>query len=186
MNATVRARQTSIEVWSYYVRLFHWALVLSVTVAWLTSGEIMKVHKYAGYLAIALVASRFAAGLLGSGYTRFAQFVRSPRQTLDYLGDIAHKRERRYIGHNPAGAAMVLALLACICGIALTGWMQTTDAYWGVAWVQFVHELLGNAILVLIAIHIAGVALASIRHRENLIRAMVTGRKRAPAAGDIA
>ncbi|WFP65006.1 cytochrome b/b6 domain-containing protein [Mesorhizobium sp. WSM4904] len=186
MNATVRTRETSINVWSYYVRLFHWALVLSVAVAWLTSGEIMMVHKYAGYLAIALVASRLTAGLFGSGYTRFAQFVRSPRQTLNYLKDIAHKRERRYIGHNPAGAAMVLALLACICGIALTGWMQTTDAYWGVAWVQLVHELLGNAILVLIAIHIAGVALASIRHGENLVRSMINGRKRSPDVGDIA
>ncbi|MDX8481511.1 cytochrome b/b6 domain-containing protein [Mesorhizobium sp. VK24D] len=186
MNATVRTRQTSIKVWSHYVRLFHWTLVLSVTVAWLASGEVMKVHKYAGYLAMALVASRFAAGLFGSGYTRFAQFVRSPRLTLNYLRDISHKRERRYVGHNPAGAAMVLALLVCICGIALTGWMQTTDAYWGVAWVQIAHELLGNAILVLIAIHIAGVALASIRHGENLVRAMVTGRKRSPDAGDIA
>lgn len=185
MDATVRTRQSSVEVWSLYVRLFHWTLVLSVTVAWLTSGEIMKIHEYAGYIAVSLVASRFVAGLFGSGYTRFAQFVRSPAETIRYIGDIWKKTERRHIGHNPAGAAMVLVLLVCVCAIALTGWMQTTDAYWGVAWVQVAHQLLGNAILILVAFHVAGVALASIRHGENLVKSMITGRKRAPGATDL-
>ncbi|MEI9412224.1 hypothetical protein [Mesorhizobium salmacidum] len=81
----------------------------------------------------ALVASRLLAGIVGSRYTRFAQFVRGPSAVTSYLGDIAAHREKGYLGHNPAGAAMVLALLVTICGIALTGWLQTTDAFWASA-----------------------------------------------------
>ncbi|MFA6155811.1 cytochrome b/b6 domain-containing protein [Mesorhizobium sp.] len=201
MNATVSTRETSrgsiqetsvgstreatIKVWSLYVRLFHWSLVLCVAVAWLSSGEIMKVHVLAGYSAGVLIASRLIAGLAGSGYTRFRQFVRGPGAVSSYLADVANGHERRYLGHNPAGGAMVLALLACVAGIALTGWMQTTDAWWGVAWVEDTHKILGNGILVLIGLHVGGVLLASLRHHENLVRAMVTGRKRAPSPEDV-
>ncbi|TPK42175.1 cytochrome B [Mesorhizobium sp. B2-5-4] len=184
MNATVSSRRNMVKVWSPYVRLFHWALVLSVTVAWLSSGLIVKVHELAGYSAIALVASRLLAGMVGSRYTRFAQFVRGPRAVTSYLGDIAAHREKRYLGHNPAGAAMVLALLVTICGIALTGWLQTTDAFWGVGWLQTLHQLLGNTVLLMVGLHLAGVLLASLRHHENLVRSMVTGKKRAPEPGD--
>ncbi|CDX54564.1 Cytochrome B561 [Mesorhizobium plurifarium] len=186
MKATVSARETSVRVWSPYVRLFHWSLVLCVATAWLSSGEIMKLHELAGYCAAVLIASRLVAGLAGSGYTRLDQFIRRPGTVLSYLADMAHGRERRYLGHNPAGGAMVLALVICIAGIALTGWMQTTDAWWGVAWVEDTHKVLGNGILVLIGLHVGGVVLASLRHDENLVRAMVTGRKRAPSPEDVA
>jgi cytochrome b len=186
MNAGVSAREISVRIWSPYVRLFHWSLVLCVAVAWLSSGEIMKVHELAGYCAGILIASRLVTGLVGSGYTRFDQFVRRPRAVRSYLADVAQGRERRYLGHNPAGGAMVLALVACVAGIALTGWMQTTDAWWGVAWVEITHKVLGNGILVLIGLHIGGVVLASLRHGENLVVAMITGRKRAPSPEDVA
>ncbi|RWE37223.1 MAG: cytochrome B [Mesorhizobium sp.] len=186
MDATVSTRGTSVKVWSLYVRLFHWSLVLCVAVAWLSSGEIRKVHELAGYCAGVLIASRLMAGLAGSGYTRFRQFVRGPRVVSSYLADVTHGDERRYLGHNPAGGAMVLALLACVAGIALTGWMQATDAWWGVAWVENTHKILGNGILVLVGLHVCGVLLASLRHNENLVRAMVTGRKRAPSPEDVA
>ncbi|TJW47074.1 MAG: cytochrome B [Mesorhizobium sp.] len=185
MNATVSIRGSSVRVWSPYVRLFHWSLVLCVAVAWLSSREIMKVHELAGYSAGVLIASRMIAGLAGSRYVRFRQFVRGPREVAGYLTDVASHRERRYLGHNPAGGAMVLALLASVAGIALTGWMQTTDAYWGVTWVEDVHKILGNGILVLVGLHVGGVLLASLRHHENLIRAMITGRKRAPSPEDV-
>ena len=186
MEASVSRRERVVRVWSPYVRLFHWMLVASVATAWLSSGEIMTVHQLAGYTAIALVASRFLAGFLGSGYTLFSQFVRGPRAVYGYLKDVAGNRERRFLGHNPAGGAMVIALLLCVAGTGLTGWMQTTDAYWGVAWVEDTHKVLGNGILVLIGLHVAGVLLASMRHGENLVRAMINGRKRAAEPGDIA
>ncbi|MFB9980983.1 cytochrome b/b6 domain-containing protein [Mesorhizobium kowhaii] len=186
-EASVKStRETSVRVWSPYVRLFHWSLVLCVAVAWFSSGEIMKVHELAGYSAGVLIASRLIAGLAGSGYTRFRQFVRGPRAVGLYMADVAQGRERRHLGHNPAGGAMVLALLACVAGIALTGWMQTTDAWWGVTWVEDTHKILGNGILVLVGLHVGGVLLASLRHHENLVRAMLTGRKRAPSSEDVA
>lgn len=186
MDATVSVRTASVKVWSRYVRLFHWSLVLCVAVAWLSSGEIQKLHELAGYCAAALIASRLLVGLAGSGYARFSQFVRGPRTVAEYLRDMRNGHERRYLGHNPAGGAMVMALLACVTGIALTGWMQTTDTWWGVAWVEDTHKILGNGILVLIGLHVAGVVLASMRHGENLVRAMINGRKRAPAPQDVA
>lgn len=186
LESSAARRLDHVRVWSPFVRAFHWALVASVATAWLTAGEIMKVHKLAGYCAIALIASRLLAGFFGSRYTLFRQFVRGPATVSRYLGDMARNREQRYLGHNPAGGAMVMALILCIAGICVTGWMQTTDAYWGVAWVEDTHKVLANGILVLIALHVAGVMLASFRHGENLVRSMITGRKRAPEAEDVA
>ena len=186
MDATVKANRGSVKVWSPYIRIFHWSLVLAVGVAWLGSESARNIHEFAGYCAAGLIAWRLLAGLAGSGYTRFAQFIRPPDVVAGYVVDIAAHREKRYLGHNPAGGAMVLALIGSVAGTALTGWMQTTDMFWGVAWVEDVHEFLGNAIVVLVALHVAGVVLASVRHRENLVRAMVTGLKRAPGPNDVA
>ena len=132
------------------------------------------------------VAFRLLYGVIGSHYARFAQFVRGPRTTAAYAADVVRHRERRYIGHNPVGAVMVVALLLVMAAIATTGFMMTTDAYWGVEWVEDPHEMLANLMLVLVALHVAGVVWASIAHQENLVRAMVTGRKRAAEPGDVA
>ena len=87
-------------------------------------------------------------------------------------------KARRYVGHNPAGGAMVLLLIAMIAGIVTSGYMMTTDTFWGIEWVEDVHKALVYSTLGLIALHIAGVVLASLEHRENLARAMITGWKR--------
>ena len=95
------------------------------------------------------------------------------------LRDAARLRAPRHLGHNPAGGAMVVALLAMLAGITATGFMMTTDAFWGAQWVEDLHEGFVNATLLLIALHVAGVIFASLEHGENLVRAMFTGRKRA-------
>ncbi|TMH74230.1 MAG: cytochrome B, partial [Betaproteobacteria bacterium] len=89
------------------------------------------------------------------------------------------------LGHNPLGAWMIVALLAMIALVAGTGWLSTTDRFWGVEWLQETHHLLADALLVLATLHVAGVAYTSLRHRENLVRAMITGRKPPPRAGDV-
>jgi cytochrome b len=142
-------------------------------------------HDGAGYLAGALVSLRLIWGFAGSRYARFSQFVRSPRAIFDYLRAIRSGGERRFIGHNPAGGAMILALLAGMVIVVLSGWMMTTDAYWGVTWVQRLHSLLAHGFVILIVLHIAGVVVSSVRHRENLVRAMFVGTKRAAAANDV-
>jgi len=175
-----------VRVWDPLVRLFHWSLALSVIVAWATSEGWRASHEAAGYVVAALVSARVAWGFVGSRYARFGQFVQPPAIVARYLKAIASGGERRYLGHNPAGAAMIVALLAGIGATAVTGWLLTTDAFWGSKPMELVHSLFGNGIVALACLHVAGVALASWRHRENLVRAMVTGLKRAPGPADVA
>jgi cytochrome b len=177
--------QPTISVWDPLVRIFHWSLVASFAVAWLTGDEWMSIHEWAGYAAGALVTFRLIYGIAGPHYARFSQFVRRPAATFTYAGDIICNREQRYIGHNPLGALMVLALLGAIAMTSLSGWLMTTDAYWGVEWVEELHEVFANGMLMLVALHVGGVVLSSVRHRENLFRSMITGRKQAPEPGDI-
>lgn len=169
----------TIRVWDPLVRLFHWALVAAFAIAWATGDELQTVHEIAGYTIAGLVAFRVAWGLVGSTHARFTDFVRSPAAVARYLVDTARLRARRYLGHNPAGGAMILALLVMLAVICATGFLMTTDAFWGVEWVEETHEVAVNLTLVLIGLHLAGVAVASFEHRENLVRAMITGRKRA-------
>jgi cytochrome b len=173
------------KIWDPIVRIFHWSLVTSFAVAWLTADDLRSLHMWAGYAAIALVSFRFIYGFMGTHYARFSQFVRNPATTVTYAKDVLHHREARYLGHNPLGAIMILALLVGIVAVAVTGWMMTTDAYWGVEWVEEAHELLANFLLVLVGLHVAGVLFSSLRHRENLARAMITGRKRTAGPRDV-
>ena len=175
-----------ILVWDPFVRLFHWTLALSFAVAWFSAQSWEDLHVWAGYGAASLVALRVVWGFLGAHYARFAQFVRPPRTVLAYVRDVASGREARFIGHNPAGGAMIVAMLFTLAAAALTGWMLTTDALWGVRWAQRLHSGVSHLLLAMVLIHLAGVALASFRHRENLPRAMIVGRKRAAEAGDVA
>lgn len=175
-----------VKVWDLVVRLFHWSLVLSFAIAWFRVGGSRELHEWAGYAAAGLIALRIIWGVVGSRYARFGQFIRSPRTVFRYLGDIVTGRENRYLGHNPAGGAMIVALIAGIACTALTGYMMETDQFFGVAWVEHAHSLLANLLLGLVVVHIAGVIVASVRHHENLLVAMITGRKRDPDPDDIA
>jgi cytochrome b len=176
----------TVRVWDPLVRIFHWSLVGVFAFAFVTGDEWDAAHETAGYVAAGLVAFRILWGLVGPRHARFADFVRGPGSVAAYLRDTATFRAPRHLGHNPAGGAMVIALLAAVAGIAATGFMMTTDAWWGVEWVEETHEALVYATLGLIALHVGGVVLASIEHRENLVRSMLTGRKRAAAPGDVA
>ena len=174
-----------IRVWDPLVRGFHWALALSMAVAWITAQDSEVAHEFAGYAALGLIGVRALWGVTGPRYARFSQFVRAPAGIADYLRSLLARSERRYIGHNPAGGAMIIALMLGVFGVSTSGWLLTTDAFWGVAWAQRLHSWLAHGVVALIVLHVAGVAIASWRHRENLPLAMVTGRKRAPQPGDV-
>lgn len=175
-----------IKVWDPFVRLFHWTLVVCFAVAWLTADKWDRLHEWAGYVVAGLIAFRLIWGLRGPKYARFTQFIRTPRTTVRYLWAIMRGREHRYLGHNPAGGAMIVVLLLTLAGSIITGWMYTLDAFWGEEWVENTHNILSTLALFLVAVHVVGVIVASFRHKENLVRAMVTGAKRSPSLSDVA
>lgn len=175
-----------VHVWDRAVRLLHWTLVGAVALAALGLVALFGVHQPAGYVALAAVLVRGVWGAVGSHYARFAQFVRGPRAALRYARAVAVGREPRFIGHNPLGGWMVVALMLCIVALAVTGWLYTTDMFWGDETVERVHRALAWTLLGLVVAHVAGVLFTGCRHRENLVAAMWGGAKRAPAQDDIA
>ncbi len=175
-------RGPQVRVWDLFVRVFHWALVLSFFAAYLSTESIGRLHKWSGYLALALVAARVVWGFIGSTHARFASFVPTPGALGAYLRALVHGREPRSLGHNPAGAVMIVFLLCAVSAIGVSGWMLTLDAFWGNETVETLHTLLVDASLIAVAIHVAANVYESLHQRENLIAAMVTGRKRAPPA----
>ena len=168
----------TIRVWDPLVRVFHWSLALLFATAWLTGDEVEWLHIYVGYGIAGLLAVRIVWGFAGTRHARFSDFVYRPSEVVSYLADSVRLRAKRYIGHNPAGGAMVIALLGMLAATAGTGILMTSEAFHDAHWVEEVHETLANLALILVGLHIAGVVLASLEHGENLVKAMFTGRKR--------
>lgn len=200
-----------VRVWDPLVRLFHWTLVIAFFTAYFTEDDALAVHVWAGYAVGGLVVFRVIWGFIGPKHARFTDFIFGPFKVLGYLVDLVRLHSRRYLGHSPAGGAMVIALLI---GLAVTVWSglelyaveENAGPLAGVAVIapavaddreeerdehggrrrdageefwEDVHETLANLALLLVILHIGGVVLASVAHRENLARAMVTGKKRA-------
>jgi cytochrome b len=175
-GAAPAARRRTLPVWDPLVRVLHWAIAALVLTAFLSS-DARHFHMAVGYIAVGLAALRIAWGFVGSRHARFTDFVRAPRTVLAYLGALARFRAPRHLGHNPAGGAMILALLGLIALAGISGWLSQTNAWFGVLWVEDVHAFAGNAIIFLAILHVAGVLVSSLAHGENLVRAMLTGRK---------
>jgi cytochrome b len=166
-----------VRVWDPVVRLFHWGTAFAFAGAYFLLDP-RDLHEALGYAVLALLAVRVIWGFVGTVHARFADFVLGPARFLDYATKMMAGREPRYLGHNPAGGAMVVALMALLGLTALSGWMMSLDAFWGEDWVENLHQSVANGMLVLIAIHVAGVAYSSLRHGENLVAAMFSGLKR--------
>lgn len=178
MEAGRATRPATIRVWDPLVRVFHWSLVGAMAYEFLFEPGTFT-HNAVGYAVLGLIAIRILWGLIGTRHARFRDFVTSPAATFNYVVQIVMGHPRRYIGHNPAGAMMVLVLMLAVTATAASGWAMTTDALWGSEWIEELHEVLAYGTLVLIALHVLGVIAASWQHGENLVKAMVTGRKRA-------
>jgi len=175
-----------VRVWDLWVRIFHWSLVAGIAFQWVSSEDLPDLHQATGLGIAALVALRLLWGLVGSRHARFSQFVTGPGTAWRFAVAVLHGREARHLGHNPLGAWMIVALLFTVAGTALTGWLCTTDALWGEAWIEELHEGLATGMLGLVGLHVAGVVFTSLHHGENLVRAMFTGRKAAPRGDDVA
>ena len=212
------AKPGQVQVWDPFVRIFHWSLIAAFAIAYLTEDEALALHVWAGYAVGGLVVLRIVWGFAGPAHARFSDFVYPPSVALCYLRDLLHFKSRRYLGHSPAGGAMVIALLLGLSALVGSGLAtyavrnnagplagivtaQTSviraaradderaqpgteqrKAKPGRAWKE-VHEFLANLVLGLAGVHVLGVLLASLAHRENLALAMITGRKRAEDAG---
>lgn len=175
-SSTPNSAAPKMVVWDRFVRLFHWGLVALVAIAFL-SRDFKAFHIAVGYGVLALIVARLVWGLFGTTHARFTDFVVGPRAIAAYLRSLRSGAPAHHVGHNPAGGAMVLALLAVLLAIVGSGWMSETDRFFGVEWVSVMHSLLTSLLLGLIGLHLLGVLVASILHRENLVRAMITGRK---------
>lgn len=167
----------TVRVWDPLIRIFHWSLLTAFVAAYVTGDDWEKLHIKIGYVVIGLIAFRLVWGLIGSTHARFTDFVYHPSTIIAFLRDSVALKAKRYLGHNPAGGAMVIALLVTLSAIGATGYMMTLDAFWGAEWVEDLHEAFVTFSLVLIALHVAGVLLASFEHKENLVKSMFTGRK---------
>jgi cytochrome b len=179
------ARTRGIPVWDLLVRFFHWSLVVGFFAAYFTRHSSGSIHNWIGYAVLGLLLMRLLWGFVGPGYARFAQFVRSPCYILSYSKLLLAGRQPRYLGHNPLGGWMVLALISSVLATCITGWLYTTDRFWGVAWVEELHDGFTWFTLLLIVMHIAGVIHASRHGKENLPAAMLHGRKRSASGNDV-
>jgi cytochrome b len=171
------AASRMIKVWDPFVRLFHWTLVLLFAAAYVTGDELDRAHELLGYAIIALLVVRIVWGFVGSEHARFRDFVYAPTAVLAYARDTIAGKAKRHIGHNPLGGVMVMILIAALLITAGTGWLMTGSGE--TEWLEEVHEVAANGMLLLIALHVAGVLFSSIAHGENLVRGMITGMKRA-------
>jgi cytochrome b len=173
----INSDKTKILVWDAPVRVFHWLMVLSFTGAYLTaeSERWRLIHVTLGYTMGGLVAFRIVWGLVGTRYARFSNFVSGFTSVKRYVQSLMAGKPDHHVGHNPAGAVAIVLLLLSSIVIAATGWGVFNDK--GGKIVEELHELTSNFMLLIVVIHIAGVVVSSWLHRENLIRAMVTGKK---------
>lgn len=176
--ASSSSEEATVRVWDPFVRAFHWSVACACAIDLTVLDDGKLAHRWIGYGVLALVVARLVWGIVGTRHARFTDFVPGPRALLAYLGALLRGREPRFLGHNPAAAVMILALLALLAALGATGWMQTLDAFWGVEWVETLHGGLANLLVVLVVVHVAAAVLESLRHRENLVLAMMTGRKR--------
>lgn len=200
-----------VKIWDPLVRIFHWSLVALFATAYLTGDEESRLHELAGYAVLGLIAVRIVWGFIGTRHARFRDFVYRPSAIAAYAKDMLAGRAKRYLGHNPLGGAMIIALLVALLATGATGYaakQAEEGALWPAAvsarvaawtpdvvtramadddadehggeqegvWGE-VHEFFANLTLLLVGLHIGGVLLGSLAHRENLVRAMFTGRK---------
>ena len=170
-----------VKVWSPGVRILHWLLTLGLIISYLTADDVMHLHFWVGHGILALVLVRALMGLYGSHHVRFETFVPTPRELLRYCGDLRNGTARRYLGHDPAGGAMIAALLTVVLLTVASGlvtyYVPALEEALGE-----VHEFLATLTLVLVILHVIGVSVASYLQGENLIVAMISGWKREPVA----
>ena len=213
--------ENTVKVWDILVRIFHWSLVITFVIAYITSEEENIWHIYSGYAVLGLITFRVLWGIIGTRYARFSDFIYSPGSVFKYIKALKDRNPERYIGHNPAGGWMIIVMLVCLFVVTISGLKvyaieegrgpfagitidhdiikdayadryeddddtgrrygrhdekenEKEEEFW-----EEIHEISTNIMLFLIFLHIAGVVVSSKLHNENLVKAMITGKKNA-------
>ncbi len=183
---TVDKGRMSIKVWDVPTRIFHWSLVAAILVAWFTGeGEALtaRLHAIVGAFIAGLIAFRLVWGFVGGEHARFADFLVGPDLIAAHLRDLLGPSPKRHVGHNPLGGVAVVLLVAIVSSVVITGLFSSSDDLRGPfssAGVDLsdAHEVLFRVLQALVAMHILGVARESWKAKDNLVAAMITGRKR--------
>lgn len=170
-------------VWDLMVRFTHWTIAILVLAELTVLDEDWAIHRWAGYAVLGLVVMRLFWGLVGSRHARFSAFPPSLKAARTHLAVLLRGKVERHLSHNPLGALMAYNLWASLVLVCMTGFLLTTKTFWGVDWVEDLHEILSNWVLLSIVLHLAGVAFETWHSKINLVRAMITGQKEIPGPG---
>lgn len=191
-NKNALVNTDTLIIWDPLVRIFHWTLVIAFTVAFISEDDYLTIHSWAGYTLLSLLIIRIFWGFVGTKHAKFSDFVFSKTAIVQFIKDTFSLKAKRYLGHNPAGGAMVILLIISLLFTACSGLvifaieegqgplallLSETNPFWGDI-AEEIHEFFANFTLFLVAVHIAGVIIESLIHRENLIKSMFTGKKR--------
>lgn len=174
----------TIRVWDIFVRVTHWSVAVLVIAELTFLDEEWAVHRWAGYVVLALVAVRLVWGLVGPKYVRFSAFPFSFQAAKAHLAGLLRGERKTHLSHNPLGALMAYNLWASLAVVCVTGVVITSFKFWGIGAVGGLHEVLANWVLISVGLHLAGVAFDTWHSKVNLVRAMITGTKEIPGPGD--
>tara|TARA_R110002050_G_scaffold57423_5_gene129352 strand:+ start:272874 stop:273383 length:510 start_codon:yes stop_codon:yes gene_type:complete len=162
-----------VLIWDRFTRIFHWSVVAVFFLNRFVTED--DLHDYLGYFLLGLLVARVVWGFCGSPHARFASFFPTPSGIQHHIQQIKTKTVNPMEGHNPLGGLMILLLLLLLIAVCITGWMMGLDQFWGVEWVEALHETLSNIILVAAFFHVIAVLVMSKLTSINLIKTMITG-----------
>ncbi len=178
-------------VWDLPLRMFHWLLALSLVASWVSGRagyDFRALHMWLGYWMLGLLVFRAAWGFVGPRHARFASFFPRPRRLLPYLRDTLRGTSRESVGHNPLGSLMVFAMLICVALQSVSGLFLFDDIFYSGPFHEAVsgrtadelnglHHSRADLLVVLVLVHVSAVLFYTLRKRQRLVRAMLTGKK---------
>lgn len=165
-----------IRVWDPLVRILHWTLVICV-ISNLLNESGHTVHRWLGLTASGVVIVRFVWGFIGPQYARFSDWFPTPSRLIPYIKALLRNEAPRHIGHNPAGAVMMLVLMVLVVSLGVSGYLMTTDAFFGTEWLEDLHETLADILIGSVVLHVGAALFESWKHKENLVASMLHGKK---------
>ena len=170
------AANAAIVPWP--MRIYHWALAAAYTATWLVEPVWRQPHQWLGYGLAVLLAWRLAYGIIGPRDWRFTNFVVSPCRALHYARQLVRGDAPLGLGYNPLAAWAIVAMMSLLGGVVISGHLLTLERFWGDETLENLHAGLVDSVWLIVGLHLSGVALASLRSRQWLPLAMITGRKK--------